>query len=144
MTGLNELRDAAYRNAVEHGWWDEVRHRESGGGILMERGFAEVIALIHSEASEALEGWRDGYATGYTYFTDGGVHKDHHVPEDASMGLVWVTEYGWKPEGVPSEFADIIIRVLDACGAYGIDIDEAVRLKMEFNRTRPFKNGRAV
>lgn len=40
MTGVNEVAKEIHENAVAHGWWDE------------ERGFPEVLALIHSEVSE--------------------------------------------------------------------------------------------
>jgi hypothetical protein len=37
--------------------------------------------------------------------------------------------------------ADIIIRVLDACAAWGIDIEQAMALKMEYNINRPYRHG---
>lgn len=46
-----------------------------------------------------------------------------------------------KPEGIPSELADIIIRVLDICAANGIDIAAAIADKMAFNETRPYRHG---
>jgi len=47
-----------------------------------------------------------------------------------------------KPEGVPIELADIIIRVLSYCGKESIDIDSAIRAKMKFNATRTYEGGK--
>ena len=40
---INEFAAEVHKNAVEHGWWEG------------ERTFPEIVALIHSEVSEALE-----------------------------------------------------------------------------------------
>lgn len=42
---------------------------------------------------------------------------------------------------VVAEFADIIIRVCDTAGRYGIDLDQAVKAKMSKNRERPHRHG---
>jgi hypothetical protein len=39
------------------------------------------------------------------------------------------------------ELADIVIRAFDAAEALGFDIGRAVRVKHEFNKSRPFKHG---
>lgn len=106
MTGINEVAKGIHENAVEHGWWDE------------ERGFPEVLALIHSEVSEALEEYRSGHEATEIYYGDNG-----------------------KPEGIPIELADVIIRVLDYCGCKGIDIDAAITQKHEYNKSRPYRHG---
>jgi NTP pyrophosphatase (non-canonical NTP hydrolase) len=48
-----------------------------------------------------------------------------------------------KPEGLPSELADIIIRVADMAGWMGIDLEHELRMKGDYNETRPQKHGRA-
>jgi NTP pyrophosphatase (non-canonical NTP hydrolase) len=106
IENLNTLRDRAHAMAVEKGW-----HPSKDPQRL-----PELLALLHSEVSEALEAYR-------------------------SHGLVrWTREDG-KPEGVGPELADVIIRVLDICGLYGLDIDRLVHEKMEFNARRPWRHG---
>lgn len=101
---LNRLAAEIYQNNVKKGFWDD------------DRSIGEVIALIHSEASEALEDWRDGRMRIY-----------------AESG---------KPVGFPIELADIVIRVLDLCHKLGIDIEDAIRMKHEYNLTRARLHGR--
>lgn len=75
-----------------------------------------LLCLLHSEVSEALEAWREGHAEGYT------------APDG-------------KPEGLPAELADVVIRVADMAGFLGIDLEAAVAEKMAFNATRPHRHG---
>jgi len=107
---MNRLIQDIHCNAIRHGWWET------------NRPFAEVIALIHSELSEALEAHRnnkpfiwyqikDKDCTVCLHYPDGKVCEgdDHHTcPCEA------------KPEGIVIELADVVIRILDYCGHDGI------------------------
>lgn len=125
MKSINELVQAAHQNAVSKGWWDEPRS------------FGEIIALIHSEASEALEDHRNGKLPTEVWFEaknyDGDIvqFREQVAPD-------------FKPCGIPSELADIVIRVFDACGRYGIDLERAITQKMAYNATRPRRHGGKV
>lgn len=55
----------------------------------------------------------------------------------------WTTEKG-KPEGVPSELADIVIRVGDMCARYKIDLAYEIERKLKYNQTRPMLHGGRV
>ena len=108
-TSIKELQQEVYQTALDHGWWDNG-----------DRNFGEVIALVHSELSEALEQWRLGKSVTETYIN----------PKTG------------KWEGVPVELADAIIRILDFCGRNNIDMETVLNQKNEINKTRPYKHGK--
>lgn len=120
LSGLNELARDIHENAKAHGWWDE------------NRSFPEVVALCHSELSEALEEYRNRKPP--VYFKEANGFEVSELQE-------W---RGEKPEGIAVEMADCIIRILDWCGREGIDIDAIIRMKHEYNTTRPYKHGGKV
>lgn len=123
---LNQLAKDIHQNAIEHGWWEK------------EREFGSLIALMHSELSEAMEEYRnmdigsdlDRRIKGKgIYYSGGGYICDK--PSACSK----------KPEGIAIELADCIIRILDYCGKEGIDIEKAIHIKHEYNKTRPWMHG---
>ncbi len=112
---LNEVSKRAHETAKSKGWHESART------------FGDLIALIHSELSEALEEFRAGREPDEIYHTGG-----------QTIGAIP------KPEGVPIELADIIIRIGDLCGQYGIDLESAVEIKMAYNLTRSQRHGGKV
>ena len=124
---MNKLRDEIHQNAVDHGWWDEPRS------------FGDVIALCHSELSEALEEYRDGNPMIYWRCNAQGI--DDACDQEDSCNCIGAecSYHSGKPEGIAIELADCIIRILDYCGQAGIDIEQAIIIKHEYNKTRPYR-----
>lgn len=39
------------------------------------------------------------------------------------------------------ELADVCIRIFDLCGSMNIDLEKAIKQKMEYNKSRTYKHG---
>ena len=128
---INEFAAEVHKNAVDHGWWEG------------ERTFPEIVALIHSEVSEALEEYRDGKpllyfpcnAGGVCCEEDGSTHCGSR-PYDPENPSARCSAQSKKPEGIAAELADVIIRVLDYCAYAGIDIENVLEVMSHKQRRR--------
>ena len=108
---LNDLANEIHTDAEEHGWWEE------------ERSFGDIVALCHSELSEALEEHRSRRMYNEVYFNESSPTK---------------------PEGIAIEMVDCVIRILDWAAHYHVDMDGLIRMKMDYNKTRPYRHGGKV
>jgi NTP pyrophosphatase (non-canonical NTP hydrolase) len=98
---LNQLAAEIHEN--NHRWWHDLET-----GARLERNKGEMLMLIVSEISEAMEGERKNL-------------MDDHLPH-RKMAEV--------------ELADAMIRIFDYAGAYGFDLDGAVAEKRAYNAVR--------
>lgn len=131
---LNELSKQIHENAICHGFYDS------------DRNLGEMLCLIHSEVSEALEALRtdkqysniskseqwfiQGMADknfGHSFFDDNFFYKEfEHLVKNT----------------FEDELADIIIRVLDLAAYKKIDIESHVNAKIRYNSMRQHKHGK--
>lgn len=112
--GINGLCREAYRNAFEHGFYDNSKTTVQAlisMGLELEAHSTQMnlskLALIGSEVGEAVRAVQ---------------HGDN--------------------AGLAEELADICIRVFDMCGWLHIELGNEIIRKMEVNRARPYMHGK--
>lgn len=101
---IEEMQKRCFGQAKAKGWADKPVP------------VPEQVALICSEACEALESFRE------------------------NQPVTWTGE-GGKPEGIASEYADILIRIGHYSTLLGIDLQAEVERKLDYNMTRPYRHG---
>ena len=114
-TCLNTLRDAIYEDAVAHGLWESTDYT--------------VKECIEEARREGEPADQEEMMRGWAMET---IRREVNELEDASADA----------EAYAEELADVIIASLSVAGKLGIDIDAAVRRKMEINRARTWKHGK--
>ncbi len=129
MTSLPEYQEAAHANARNKGFYDVadrlkdlVRRLEPTdpelAQMILSDYYSNRMMLIVGELSEAHEQLRMGRAMNEEYVVNG------------------------KPEGIPSEFADVFIRLSDLSEEIKISLERVVGGKMNFNSGREKLHGK--
>ena len=103
---LRELQTEVHAIAVAKGWWDT------------ERTFGDLIALVHSELSQAFEAHQERGLDGWV--APRVVEKD--PPPPSWDRTAFTHDVLNKPCGFASELADVVIRVADMAEHYGVDL----------------------
>ena len=116
---IEELVKRAYQHAKDKGFHD-VENEASTNHMLMV-----------TELAEATEEVRKGKPPLYAI-----TGKDLLT---ASLGVI--KERGLKPEGEAIELVDVVIRIADYFGHKGWDLEELLKLKLQYNTTRDHMHG---
>lgn len=98
---INALADEVHRANAQ--WWQDLHTGEP-----ITRNVGELLCLVHSELSEAMEGHRKGLT-------------DDKLPHRKMFEV---------------ELADAVIRIFDLAAGLGIDLGGAYAEKMAYNATR--------
>lgn len=94
------------QNAIDKGWWEKG-----------ERNVGEVIALMHTELSEAFEVFRS--------------NEDWNSCRNPKTNL----PHFWE------EMADVIIRIMDYCSRFSINLGNIIAAKHNYNTKREYRHG---
>jgi NTP pyrophosphatase (non-canonical NTP hydrolase) len=103
VNAINELSQEIHQANIDAGWWTSL-----DTGEKLERNVGELLCLVHSEVSEAMEGYRKGL-------------MDDKLPHRKMFEV---------------ELADTLIRIFDLAGAHNLDLGGAIAEKREFNKVR--------
>jgi NTP pyrophosphatase (non-canonical NTP hydrolase) len=124
VDALDALTLACFSNSEQHGFWcsyDETRallraaNAELAAKYILDTKLHK-LALMLSELGEAVEGVRK---PGF----------DSHCPVFSNEAI---------------ELADVLIRIMDYCGKFGVPIGHAVVAKMRYNATRSYMHGKGA
>jgi NTP pyrophosphatase (non-canonical NTP hydrolase) len=110
---LNELSEFIHQRNIDAGWWTDIKTGQTLTGKdengRDRRNVPELLCLVHSEISEAMEGYRKNL-------------MDDKLPHRSMFEV---------------ELADVFIRIFDIAGAHNLDLAGAVLEKLTYNKTRP-------
>jgi NTP pyrophosphatase (non-canonical NTP hydrolase) len=123
LSGKTELVRKGVSVSVPDLWFPEnfrsrLRKKESRCNLPE---IVAKLALIHTEVTEAVEAVLEHDVEDYYSHTDSGANK---------------------PEGLRSELADVVIRVMQLAADLEMDLEGAIAEKMAFNETRATKHGK--
>lgn len=139
---IDELQIKIGRGNAERGFHDEGDELRANAGsereydtAMLRNYYMVKVSLIMSEGAEALEELRSGRSANESYYTDSNGNEAPRLSVNATPN---------KPEGVPSEIADIVIRCFDFADEAGFSLITAILEKLAYNDTRARMHGRQV
>jgi NTP pyrophosphatase (non-canonical NTP hydrolase) len=108
-----------YEIAADHGFHRDSPELGTSEPVTIER-VAKFCANLHGEASELWEAARKG--------------KLNDLCDKKGCDLTCAEE----------ELADLVIRAMDCAVVLGVDLGAAIRVKSQYNKTRPYMHGKTA
>jgi NTP pyrophosphatase (non-canonical NTP hydrolase) len=120
---INQLAKEVHENVKDKGFFDK------------EKNIGEMLCLIHSEVSEALEADRENRYAVKTWNIEKNIDLDDL--ESPGMKRYFQQEFEVAIKNTfEDELADIIIRVMDLAAYKGINLEYHIKMKMAYNSLR--------
>lgn len=119
---INELSEKIHEVNVTNGFYESKKN------------IGEMIALIHSEVSEALEADRKDRFTGPESIT-----SILDIDDDVDFKAQFNKSV---KDSFEDELADAMIRIMDLAAYMQIDLESHIIAKVRFNSLRPYKHGK--
>ena len=153
---LRALQNFCYQNARSKGFHDssddlrnEIARASFEGDEHLEKVLRDArtdrignrLMLIVGEVNEAHDEIRSGRAPDFEWVSYPKSLVDE-VGEERAAEIFEERGLLPKPEGVPSEIADIVIRCFDFSGEHRIDLADVIRRKMAYNASRERLHGK--
>lgn len=127
ISPLRSLRYEIHSNNKAKGFWDTKRN------------FGELLMLVTSELSEALEAHRSGKKANRSKY----LNDVMHAPAFHEKAIERKAFEEHIKNSVEDEIADAVIRLLDMASGLHIDLEWHIRAKLEYNKGREHKHGKA-
>lgn len=127
-TGFNSLSQIIHQRAKEKGFWDE------------EREVGTLLMLCVSELGEALEADRKSKYADLGVF-ESCLNADDILCKDVELYNNQSFEDCIK-DTFQDEIADTVIRLLDLCGKFNINIEKHINYKLAYNLSRSKMHGK--
>jgi hypothetical protein len=137
--GISELQELCGSTAASKGFHDDrplAGEWAGGDDKALANWQGNKLLLIVSEVIEAHDEIRSGHAAHETYYP-----AKPDLGENTSV-IGW-TPGTYKPEGVPSEIADAVIRCFDFAYTEGFSLADIILEKLQYNATRERLHGKA-
>ena len=122
---IKEISKEIHETNVKNGFWEG------------ERNTGELLMLVTSELAEALEADRKGYKCELTK-----AGKMNFSGQD-NVEVFQALFRGNIKDTFEDEIADAVIRLFDLAEGRGIDLEWHIAAKLRYNKTRPYKHGKA-
>ncbi|SDK79934.1 hypothetical protein [Arthrobacter sp. ok362] len=139
---LKHLQSVCWQNSEDKGFHDSEPTDPEELAIYN----GNRLMLIVSEVAEAHEEIRKGHPANHTYYPEPalpsslvaevGVERARELIARDNLGKIR------KPEGVPSELADIVIRCFDFAESNGFDLGQIIQVKLAYNTSREHMHGK--